>query len=296
MVNTRKRNRTIYYICVVALPILQFLIFYVYKNIQMFIYAFQSESVKAGTSSITFAGFDNFKTAFSILGQSGEAIKNSLLLLLFNGVFGLLIALLFAYYIYKNYRLGKFFNLMLFLPNILSTAVFGFIFLNLTDIKVLSKFYAAKSSLLTGNHALVWIILFNIIVNFGVHTLMFLGSMNNINESIVESAELDGANRIQELFLITLPLIYPTFVSFLVISLSGVFTNQMNLYTFYGMSAPITTIGYSLYTNTIRATSGVHVFKYNVYELSAYSIVLTVIVFTITFTARRILNKVGPTD
>ena len=129
-----------------------------------------------------------------------------------------------------------------------------------------------------------------------VNVLLFHGSMEGINPSVVESAQLDGVNLAQEFWYITLPLIFPTFVTFLVLGLAGIFTNQMNLYSLFGAYAEeLSTFGYFIYLNSSKSDVIVTNIGYLSYsELSALGLLLTLVVFPITFGTRKLLEKYGP--
>lgn len=56
---------------------------------------------------------------------------------------------------------------------------------------------------------------------------MYLGSMNTISDSVIESAQLEGAGFFTEFFHIVLPLCYSTIVTFLVVGIASIFVNQL---------------------------------------------------------------------
>ena len=89
---------------------------------------------------------------------------------------------------------------------------------------------------------------------------------------------------------ITIPMIWPTITTFLIVGVAGLFTNQMCLYSFYGESAEYAnmTIGYYLYRETLKA--GVDRYPY----LAALGLVLTVIVVPLTYLVKWLTNKFGP--
>ncbi len=102
---------------------------------------------------------------------------------------------------------------------------------------------------------------------------------------------MDGAGALREFFYIIIPSIYPTIVTFIVVGVAGIFTHQMNLYSFYGTSAAaeLYTFGYYLYVHTKVATSYA-----DFPELSALGIVLTVVAVAMTMTVKYLLEKFGP--
>ena len=145
------------------------------------------------------------------------------------------------------------------------------------------------------NTRFITVVMYNVFISFGVKMLMFSGAMSSIDYSVVESAQLDGANLVVEFTRITLPLIYPTIVSFLVIGLTGVFTDQMHLYSMFGGSAKdIATIGYYLYSSTTNASLVVQNSQPTYGILSASGLMISVIVVPIVILVRKALNTFGP--
>ena len=117
--------------------------------------------------------------------------------------------------------------------------------------------------------------------------------MEGISFSIIESAQIDGVTPLREFISIVIPMIYPTIVTFLVVQVGGLFTNQMHLYTFYGGGAEYSlyTMGYHLYKKTLGVGSTtLSDYPY----LSALGLVLTLVSLPITFTVKFLLEKFGP--
>lgn len=296
---TRKAKRNIYYFCIMALPILQFLVFYIYVNIESVLMAFSSYEVALGGYKQSFT-IGNFKEAFALLKARPPLFKNSLILFFVQLFISYPLALLFSNYIYKKWAASGFFKTILFMPQLISGLVYGIIFSFLvTDCY---KFISGDTMTLLDpnreNIARTTVIIFNVLMGFGVNVLLFSGSMSNINASVVESAHLDGANNIQEFVYITLPAIYGTFVQLFIVTLSGIFTNQMGLMALYqGKDNALATIGYYMYLQTLWSpglTGDIGQILYPV--LSAMGLMITVVVVPITLTTRKVLMKVGPSE
>lgn len=302
-INYRRRKQIVFFTSLVVLPLLQFCIFYIYVNINSFILAFQEYSWLDGQLglNIDFAGGKNFFAAFDILVDGAYMLLNSLQLFLWSTVLGLTLALLFSYYIYKKNPCSGLFRVILFMPQIVSSIVFSVLYNALT-----SGVYSTIMTEIKGEYVLglidnpdtqfAVVLFYNLWIGFGVNVLMFCGSMSGIDDSLVESAQLDGANLIQEFIHITLPMIWPTFVSFFVVGVTGIFTNQMHLHTLFGDGAPsnLMTFGYYLYKEAGHAeliSTGVY---QNISVLSALGLILTAIVMPITLGLRWALNKFGP--
>jgi putative aldouronate transport system permease protein len=70
---------------------------------------------------------------------------------------------------------------------------------------------------------------------FGYGTIVYLAALTGMDPSLYESADVDGATRWQKMFKITLPLLMPTIVLMLILSLGNVlnagFDQIYNLYS-----------------------------------------------------------------
>ena len=123
----KNRSKLIFYICGLALPLLQFAVFYIGVNINSVLLAFQKYDIREGYS---FAGFENFAKVFrdfAELEYLGNSILNSLILFAFT-LLGMFAALLFSFYISKKHFGCKLFRTVLFLPNIISNIVLVLMF------------------------------------------------------------------------------------------------------------------------------------------------------------------------
>ena len=140
-----------------------------------------------------------------------------------------------------------FFKVILFMPQLLSGVVLGVLFKEIANgvyIKTLGG--EGATGLLTNiDTKFGAVVFFNIIMSFGVNVLTYTSTMGGINESLIESAQLDGANALEEFFYIVFPMIYPTVTTLMIVGFSHIFTNQYNLYTLFGQSGnEVSTIGY----------------------------------------------------
>ena len=94
----------VFFSLMMAIPIVQFCIFYIGVNINSILLSIKEYSTDTGSYEIVY--FDNFKKVFSdFFGESDVlrvAFKNSLVFSSFNLVVGISLGLLFSYSIYKK--------------------------------------------------------------------------------------------------------------------------------------------------------------------------------------------------
>lgn len=299
---TRTRSRMIFYCAVMALPILQFCIFYIYTHINSFILAFQNYSIDdSGVGyKVVFAGIENFIVAVNLLVEKSHLIKNSLITYVVCNLGIICLSLIFSFYIYKRFVGHSLFRVILFMPQIISSVVFAILFEHIANILYPDLVLRLTGETVKGllkTAPFITLVFFTLWIGFGANVLLFTGSMSGIDQSLVESASLDGVNIVQEFWHITLPMIFPTIVTFLVTGIAGIFNNQMSLYTFYGGAADpdIQNLAYYIYVQTrdsdvIRPSA-----KYMSYsEIIALGLFLTAIVLPLSLGLRKFLEKYGP--
>ena len=304
-----KKQRLRFYIGWFLPLLIQFCIFYVYLNFNSILLAFQEYKINANGvgHTVKFVGFDNIKVAlqFFFSKRAGDMIVNSLIVYGCQLLIVTTLALFFSYYIAKKYPCSGLFRLMLYLPTIVSSAVMAILYQYIvTDVYSTLAFKLTGTALpgLLDNQATEYgtILFFCLWMGFGGNVMIYTGTMSSIDTSVIESAQLDGVNSLQEFWYIYIPMMYPTLVTFIVTGITGLFSNQMHLYTFYGSNGSkfgTETFGYYFYKMT--ASTGVSLYKtanpMNSYpELSALGLVITMILCPITMIARKLMVKLGP--
>ncbi len=285
-----------FYIIMMAFPVLQFCLFYIGVNFNSILLAFKRIDLLSGEFTYT---IDNFVEAFRMITESTAllaAMKNSILVFVISTVISIMLSLLFSYYIAKKMPGSGAFRVILFLPSILSAIVMTTIFQAFVERAIpsaASQWFGFEMSGMLENTAtrFATLIFYAIWIGFGTNVLMYTNAMSAIDPSVIESAHLDGCTGIREFWHITLPSIYPTLTTFLVVSVAGIFTNQLNLFSFYGGGAPeeVRTYGYYLYARVQAAQSEA---EYPV--LSAIGLMLSIIAIPLTLGAKALLEKYGP--
>ena len=290
----------IFYIGLLIIPITQVVIFYFVVNINSILLAFKQYDGASG--QFMWSG-ETLKQMFTALHTDKGMIfrlVNSLIMYGVSMVVVLPLSLLFSFYIYKKKPASKFFRTMLFLPSVVSPIVLSMLFGYFVDRaipEIMLKWFGKEvDGLLAGlDTQFSTVIVYNALLGFGVQVLMYANAMSGINDSTIEAARLDGANSMQEFWHISLPSIFPTLTTFVVIGVAGLFTNQLNLLGFFNTSANVETqsIGYYLAAEILNASKvqgGVA--RYPL--LSAFGLLSTAIAVPLTFLVKFLMERFGP--
>lgn len=292
-----KKEDRLFYILMMAYPVVQFCIFYIVVNFQSILLAFQKIDILEGTTTYT---FDTMKDAFDLFisKEMLNTMKTSFEAYFISLIFGLPLALFFSYYVYKKQVFSGVFRIILFMPSIVSAIVMSTIFEFFVERgvpNILMEMGAESTLGLLENPdtRFTTIMFYCIWFGFGTNVLLYTNGMSGISKDLLEAANLDGCSTLAEFWHIILPGIYPTLSTFLLTGVAGIFLNQINLFNFYGNSAPeeIQTWGYYLYVKVQTATSTA---EYT--TLAALGLIITCIAIPITLLAKQLIEKLGPSE
>ncbi len=292
------RGAKFFYAAILFFPLLQFLIFYIFVNINSILLSFQQFDMVSG--KFTFLGADNFKAFLNDLVNDPIIIKatfNSLTLYLVGLLIGLPLNIIFSYFLYKKIPLHGFYRIILFLPQIISSMVISLMFKffverGLPGILNIFNITNANNLITRADTAFKTIIFYTGWSSFGTQIIIFSSAMSRVPQTLIEAGKIDGLTAFKEFWHITLPLIFPTITTFLVVGVAGLFTSQAGLYDFFGSQAPYHTYtyGYFLFVKVIGDANVV-----NYPYASAAGIIFTMIAAPLTLIAKFLLEKFGPT-
>lgn len=283
----------VFCLLMVAIPVLQFVVFYIIVNFNSFLLAFQRFNGDLAEIKYSFAGWENFKTLWVDLTQTTNmraALKNSLITWFFTSVVGITVAVVFSYYIFKKGWFGSGFKLILFLPSILPVILLVAIFQIFMDTIIPELFDKNPLFVLGEGTAFPSAVFFTVWFGFGTQVLLYSGSMAQISPSVLEAAKLDGASPFVELWKIVIPDIVPAISTFLIAGIAMIFTNQANLFGFHSGSAldyeGEYTLGYWMYAMVQKS-------EQNYPYVSAVGLCCTAIALPLTFAVKKALSKLG---
>lgn len=203
------------------------------------------------------------------------------------------ISLVLAFAMDQKLRLRRFFRTAFYLPSVTSSVVISLIFVWLFAPQgVINQIFNLTVNWLDNVNTAFYVIMgMNIFTTSGTLMLIFLSGLQDIPVSIYEAAEIDGANKIQTLFRITIPMLRPVIFFVVTVGLIGSFQvfDQIFVMTNGGPLDSTTTITYLVYKWAFRDTS------IKMGQASALAVVLTVIILVVTMLQRRLIEGSGST-
>ena len=211
---------------VFILPMLiGFLIITVAPVIMTFIYSLTDKNMMSRTTE--FIGITNFLQLFSdktFRSTMWQTLEFTLLLIPSN----MLLTLGLATLLKNKFKGCGFFRTAVFTPVVTSVVVWGVLwkYIFQTDNGLINSIL--KMVGITGPQWLMNLklaipisVFVTLIKGLGMNTVIFIGAMLDVPEDYYEAAELDGANKLQQFFKITLPNIAPSIFLVLILTTIG---------------------------------------------------------------------------
>lgn len=240
--------------------------------------------------------FDNFKILFED-DNFLRTMQNTILLVVVVTIITLFFAIIFASILSREKIKGQnFFRIVFYIPNILSVvviaAIFGAIYnpttgllnslFDMLSLPGLKQMWMGNSNIALYSlaAALVW-------QAIGYYMVMYMASMSSIPENLYEAASLEGAGRMKQFFLVTLPLVWDnirTTLTFFIISTINLSFLFVKIMTGGGPNGATEVFLSYMYNQAYTNSS------------YGYGMAIGVIVFIFSFILSGIVNKVTERD
>ncbi|MEO7125376.1 MAG: sugar ABC transporter permease [Nakamurella sp.] len=175
-----------------------------------------------GTSAVSFAGFGNFRTLFTLYPfntQLFSAVLHNIVFFLLSIIVQLLFGLILAVLLRARAKSRVFLQAIYTLPFMMSPIIVGYLW-NLILNPIFGPVYEALHATGLGNlyapwlgqssTALVTLSLISSWQSIGLPMLLFYAALSTIPSEIYEAAKMDGCTGLQTFRWIILPLVAPT--------------------------------------------------------------------------------------
>ena len=224
------------------LPSFVLAVIFCYVPMGGLVMAFQDYKPWLGISGSQFVGMDQFKQIF-MFKESYQAIINTLIIAVAKIIFGLIVPIVMALLLneVRHAGLKKGIQTLVYLPHFLSwitvagmlrdiLGLDGIVNAFLQKLGVAPIFFLGEAGMFRQI-----VVLSDLWKGFGFGMIVYLAAISNIDQSLYEAAEMDGANRWQQTMHITIPGIMPMIIVMATLSLGNVlnagFDQIFNLYS-----------------------------------------------------------------
>jgi putative aldouronate transport system permease protein len=222
-----------------ALPGLVYFFINNYLPMAGLIVAFKDYNFRLGIWGSRFIGFENFRFLF----RTRDAFiitRNTLLynagFIVLNTFFAVTIAIILNEVRFKF--ASRFYQTVILLPYLISMIIVSYLAFSLLstdqgfiDKTILPMF--GKNPVSWYAEAAYWPVILNIVSlwkSFGFYTVIYLSAVVGIDRAYYEAAELDGANKMQVVFKITIPHITPVVSVMVLLAVGRIFYSDFGLF------------------------------------------------------------------
>ena len=229
------QNRTLILMCV---PAIVFFFVFSYMPMPGAYIAFTNFQYNKGIWHSPFVGLNNFKFLFSS-GQLTLLLRNTILYNLAFIVLGNVLQLTFAILLNEVRSAGfkKTSQSLMFLPYFISDVLVSLLVYNLLnyDYGFISNLVRALGGEMPKVYQMAgaWpfiIILVNLWKGTGYGTVVYFAAITGMDSSMMEAAQIDGANGFQRIRYITLPTLKPTVVILFLFAIGGILKGNFGLF------------------------------------------------------------------
>jgi multiple sugar transport system permease protein/N-acetylglucosamine transport system permease protein len=285
-------------------PVLHFLVFWVFVNIRTVLLTFQRFDIYEGVYK--WEGFRRFGDFFGKMVLGGDpalrnALWNSVKSVFVNNLIILPLAFFASYAFFKRVPGERFFRVLFFMPSMISIVVLtmSFKYMFNSDFGPISLLCdrlgleidwlstAADSNTIW---PLIWI--YCVWAGLGANVILIGGAMGRIPRDIVESGRIDGAGYWRECFSITLPLILPTISTYFLMGIMGMFGFMMQPMLIAGQDGGIggktLTVALQVFNLVGKGSEAAAI------DAAAIGVIFSLIGAPVVVAAKLILDKVTP--
>ena len=278
-------------------PAVIFFVVFAYVPMYGVVLAFKDFRIMDGIMASPWAGLKYFRKAFED-PYFLKTIENTLVISFGKLIFGFPLPILFAVLLneLKGNKFKRIVQTVSYLPHFMSWVILGSIFFSLLSlggpVNSILEFLGFEKIMFMGTSSIFRQVLIctDVWKGFGWGSVLYLAAIAGIDQEMYEAARVDGANRLHNIWYITLPTILPVICINLILNLSGIlnagFDQVFNMYseTVYDVADIIDTYVYRIGLKSMQysLSTAVGLFK---------SVIGLVMIIIVNFIIGRIGGK-----
>ncbi len=220
---------------VMALPVFLILFFIMYVPMAGLVMAFKNFDYSKGIWGSPWCGIDNFKFLLASKNTFVSMTKNTLMYYVIFTVVGtflnVVLAISIDQFVFK--KAAKVMQTIMIIPVFISYAAVQFIvyaFIS-TDTGILNNTLGMSTRFYSTASIWPWILTIVKIWNsVGYGSVLYMSVLAGIDTELYEAAQIDGANKWQQIWHITLPSLIPMVTVMLLLSVGGIMRSDTGLF------------------------------------------------------------------
>ena len=247
------KGALIFVIAILIIPIVHWLIFWFGVNINSILLAFQLPTGEWSLETMESVIKEIIANDSNAIINLNTSIRNTLIYFA-KDILMLPFHLIIAYFFYKKLSGYRVFQVIFYLPSIISGVAFSTMFENfiapsgpvgaiMTGLGV----DPVPGLLANSDYATGTILFYTIWIGWGGNMLLLGGALARVPLEILESARLDGISPAKELVYMILPLIWSTLSTLLILNMTALFVADGPILLFTKGKYQTSTIGYWIF-------------------------------------------------
>lgn len=234
----RTKNREGVKLLLLALPFVIFVAAFSYVPLFGWAYAFTDYRVGMSLTEANFVGMENFLAIWQNRNEFFRAMRNTFALSFIGLIFSPL-PMVFAIMIneVRSTKFKKFVQTVTTLPNFISwIVVFTLAFAMFSSDGMVNNVIRAFGGTQTinplGDNDHAWMFQWALATwkTLGWSAIIYIASIAGIDQELYNAAQVDGANRFQQILHVTIPGLQPTFFVLLLLQISNILSNGFDQY------------------------------------------------------------------
>ena len=257
--------------------------------------AFKDIDYSVGIFNSKWVGLTNFKYLFASSDawvMTRNTILYNIVFIVLGNIFAIVIGIMLNELFSK--KLQKLYQTLILLPQLISIIIVSYIvfaFLS-NEAGLITKRLMADSGINFYNSPGYWpfiLVFIYLWKGVGYSSIIYLSSIVGIDRTLYEAAYVDGANKFQQIFKITLPLIRPTIITLVILAVGRIFFSDFGLFYQVPMnSGALYSVTQTIDTYVYRSLLQLN----NISMSSAASLYQSIVGFVVVLLANWIVRKV----
>ena len=290
------QNKTLLLMC---LPAIVFFFVFSYMPMPGAYIAFTNFQYNKGIFASPFVGLQNFKFLFTS-GQLALLLRNTVLYNLAFIILGNVLQLMFAILLneVRCARYKKVTQSLMFLPYFISDVLVSLLVYNLLnyDYGFISNLVRSTGGTMPVVYQIAgaWpfiIVAVNLWKGTGYGTVVYFAAITSMDTSMMEAAQIDGANGFQRIRYITLPTLKPTVIILFLFAIGGILKGNFGLfYNLVGNNSMLFNTTDIIETYVYRSMMN----SFNFSQSSAVGLFQSVVGFFIVIGANAFVKHLDP--